>query len=134
MVVLLLRHYGRLLLTVNTTKSTVAGVFQHKFLGYSLWVAPGGGRHPPLTAQSRNAPERCPGSKLGWQAGNTPPPLTSNFSNRRMRARLSGGVAGVEWRPSPLCRFQIRLVHRARVQRGNHIGQKRTKWPSESQS
>ena len=39
---LLLKLYGRLQLTVNTTKSTVASVFQRKFLGYSFWVAPGG--------------------------------------------------------------------------------------------
>jgi RNA-directed DNA polymerase len=39
---LLLRLYGRLRLTVNQTKSTVASVFQRKFLGYSFWVASGG--------------------------------------------------------------------------------------------
>lgn len=39
---LLLKLYGRLRLTVNPTKSTVASVFQRKFLGYSFWVAPGG--------------------------------------------------------------------------------------------
>jgi len=38
---LLLKLYGRLRLTVNSTKSTVASVFQRKFLGYSFWVAPG---------------------------------------------------------------------------------------------
>ena len=39
---LLLKLYGRLRLTVNTTKSAVASVFQRKFLGYSFWAAPGG--------------------------------------------------------------------------------------------
>jgi RNA-directed DNA polymerase len=39
---LLLKLYGRLRLTVNSTKSTVSSVFQRKFLGYSFWVAPGG--------------------------------------------------------------------------------------------
>jgi len=39
---LLLKLYGRLRLTVNQTKSTVASVFQRKFLGYSFWVASGG--------------------------------------------------------------------------------------------
>jgi len=39
---LLLKLYGRLRLTVNQSKSAVASVFQRKFLGYSLWVAPGG--------------------------------------------------------------------------------------------
>ncbi len=39
---LLLKLYGRLRLKVNTAKSTVASVFQRKFLGYSFWVAPGG--------------------------------------------------------------------------------------------
>lgn len=39
---LLLKLYGRLKLTVNPTKSTVASVFQRKFLGYSFWVASGG--------------------------------------------------------------------------------------------
>ena len=39
---LLLKLYERLRLTVNSTKSTVASVFQRKFLGYSFWVAPGG--------------------------------------------------------------------------------------------
>src|ERR1700750_2504495 len=36
------RLYGRLRLKVNETKSAVASVFGRKFLGYSLWVAPGG--------------------------------------------------------------------------------------------
>jgi RNA-directed DNA polymerase len=39
---LLGRLYGRLRLKVNETKSAVASVFGRKFLGYSLWVAPGG--------------------------------------------------------------------------------------------
>ncbi|MFM0051447.1 group II intron reverse transcriptase/maturase [Caballeronia grimmiae] len=39
---LLRRLYGRLRLKVNETKSAVASVFGRKFLGYSLWVAPGG--------------------------------------------------------------------------------------------
>jgi len=39
---LLRRLYGRLGLKVNETKSAVASVFGRKFLGYSLWVAPGG--------------------------------------------------------------------------------------------
>jgi RNA-directed DNA polymerase len=38
---LLRRLYGRLRLKVNETKSAVASVFGRKFLGYSLWVAPG---------------------------------------------------------------------------------------------
>ena len=39
---LLRRLYGKLRLTVNETKSAVAGVFGRKFLGYAFWVAPGG--------------------------------------------------------------------------------------------
>lgn len=39
---LLRRLYGKLRLTVNDAKSAVASVFGRKFLGYSLWVAPGG--------------------------------------------------------------------------------------------
>lgn len=39
---LLLKLYGRLRLKVNEAKSTVASVFQRKFLGFSFWVAPGG--------------------------------------------------------------------------------------------
>jgi RNA-directed DNA polymerase len=39
---LLRRLYGRLRLKVNETKSAVASVFGRKFLGYGLWVAPGG--------------------------------------------------------------------------------------------
>jgi len=39
---LLRELYGQLRLTVNETKSTIASVFQRKFLGYSFWVAPGG--------------------------------------------------------------------------------------------
>lgn len=39
---LLRRLYGRLRLRVNETKSAVASAFGRKFLGYSLWVAPGG--------------------------------------------------------------------------------------------
>ncbi len=38
---LLRRLYGRLQLTINEAKSTVASVFGRKFLGYSLWVARG---------------------------------------------------------------------------------------------
>jgi RNA-directed DNA polymerase len=40
---LLRRLYGKLRLTVNETKSAVTSVFGRKFLGYSFWVAPGGG-------------------------------------------------------------------------------------------
>jgi hypothetical protein len=39
---LLRRCYGKLRLTVNETKSAVAGVTGRKFLGYSFWVAPKG--------------------------------------------------------------------------------------------
>jgi RNA-directed DNA polymerase len=39
---LLRRLYGGLRLKVNEAKSTIASVFQRKFLGYSFWVAPGG--------------------------------------------------------------------------------------------
>ena len=39
---LLRRLYARLRLRVNEAKSTIASVFRRKFLGYSLWVAPGG--------------------------------------------------------------------------------------------
>jgi RNA-directed DNA polymerase len=39
---LLRRLYARLRLPVNEAKSTIASVFRRKFLGYSLWVAPGG--------------------------------------------------------------------------------------------
>jgi len=39
---LLRRLYGRLRLKVNEAKSAVASAFGRKFLGYSLWVAPGG--------------------------------------------------------------------------------------------
>jgi RNA-directed DNA polymerase len=39
---LLLKLYGHLRLKVNQAKSTVASVFQRKFLGYSFWVAAGG--------------------------------------------------------------------------------------------
>jgi RNA-directed DNA polymerase len=39
---LLRRLYGKLRLTVNETKSAVAGVFGRKFLGYSFWVATDG--------------------------------------------------------------------------------------------
>ena len=39
---LLRRLYARLRLTVNETKSAVASAFGRKFLGFDLWVAPGG--------------------------------------------------------------------------------------------
>lgn len=39
---LLRRLYARLRLTVNETKSAVASTFRRKFLGFDLWVAPGG--------------------------------------------------------------------------------------------
>ena len=39
---LLRRLYGQLRLTVNETKSAVASVFGRKYLGYALWVGPGG--------------------------------------------------------------------------------------------
>jgi len=35
--------YARLHLRINESKSTVASVFSRKLLGYSFWVAPGGG-------------------------------------------------------------------------------------------
>ena len=41
---LLRRLYGKLQLTVNETKSAVASAFGRKFLGYSFWVAKGGGQ------------------------------------------------------------------------------------------
>ena len=36
------KHYNRLHLKVNETKTAVASAFGRKFLGYSLWLAPGG--------------------------------------------------------------------------------------------
>jgi RNA-directed DNA polymerase len=39
---LLRRLYGRLKLKINEAKSAVASTFGRKFLGYALWVAPGG--------------------------------------------------------------------------------------------
>jgi group II intron reverse transcriptase/maturase len=36
------KQYARLRLKINDTKSTVASAFGRKFLGYSLWAAPGG--------------------------------------------------------------------------------------------
>lgn len=39
---LLRRLYAKLRLKINESKSAVANVFGRKFLGYSLWVAPGG--------------------------------------------------------------------------------------------
>jgi hypothetical protein len=39
---LLRRLYGKLKLKVNEAKSAVASAFSRKFLGYTLWVAPGG--------------------------------------------------------------------------------------------
>jgi hypothetical protein len=33
-----------------------------------------------------------------------------NFSNRRMRTRLSGGVAGEERKLSPLCRLFLSVM------------------------
>jgi RNA-directed DNA polymerase len=39
---LLHRLYGRLKLKVNEAKSAVVSAFGRKFLGYALWVAPGG--------------------------------------------------------------------------------------------
>ena len=39
---LLRKLYGKLRLTINETKSAVAGVFGRKFLGFAFWVAPGG--------------------------------------------------------------------------------------------
>ena len=41
---LLRRMYARLHLRVNEAKSAVGSVFGRKFLGYSLWAAPKGGR------------------------------------------------------------------------------------------
>ena len=39
---LLQRLYGKLHLKINDSKSAVASAFGRKFLGYSLWAAPGG--------------------------------------------------------------------------------------------
>ena len=43
-------------LTVNVTKSAVAGVFGRKFLGYAFWVAPGGAIKRKVAAKPQTAP------------------------------------------------------------------------------
>jgi len=85
---LLRRLYEKLRLKINEDKSAVASVFGRKFLGYSLWVAPGGGikrkvadkplkafkrRVRQLTRRSggRSVPEvaeRLRSYVLGWKA------------------------------------------------------------------
>jgi hypothetical protein len=69
---LLRRLYGALRLTVNEAKSAVASVFGRKVLGYSFWVAPGG-------EVKRRVADK---------------PLNLNPSNRPVRTRMPGGVAG----------------------------------------
>lgn len=85
---LLQRLYGQLHLTVNKAKSAVASVFGRKFLGYALWVAPGGvvkrrvadkaikafkdrirALTPRITGRSlRAVTERLRSFVLGWKA------------------------------------------------------------------
>jgi group II intron reverse transcriptase/maturase len=47
--------YARLHLRINKSKSAVASVFSRKFLGYSFWVAPGGGIKRRVASKSLGA-------------------------------------------------------------------------------
>jgi hypothetical protein len=49
------RRYARLHLKVNDAKSTVARAFERKFLGYRLWVGPGGEVKRAVAAQAKAA-------------------------------------------------------------------------------
>lgn len=49
------KQYARLRLRVNEAKSTVASAFGRKFLGYSLWVAPGGEVRRSVAIKARAA-------------------------------------------------------------------------------
>jgi RNA-directed DNA polymerase len=55
------RLYAKLKLVVNQEKSTVARVWERKFLGYSFWVAPGSSS----SAESRRRPWRTSRSASG---------------------------------------------------------------------
>ncbi|MFM9438526.1 RNA-directed DNA polymerase [Janthinobacterium sp. CG_23.3] len=50
---LLRRLYGKLHLTINESKSAVAGAFGRKFLGYSLWAGPKGEVKRAVSAKAR---------------------------------------------------------------------------------
>jgi RNA-directed DNA polymerase len=52
---LLERLYGKLHLTINASKSAVAGAFGRKFLGYSLWAAPKGEVKRSVAKKAREA-------------------------------------------------------------------------------
>ena len=67
-------------------------------------AAPGGGQHPPLVAQQRHAPQVVLHAMASTGSGYPVSP-DLNFSNRPVRTRMPGGVAGersVQVRP--LCR------------------------------
>jgi hypothetical protein len=100
---LLLKLYGRLRLTVHPTKSTVASVFQRKFLGYSFWVASGGRIHRRVADKAKRT-----------------------FKQRvRELPRRSGGVSLRQWSKS--CELMYRDGKRTSVwhklQRSARAGQ-----------
>jgi hypothetical protein len=66
-----------------------------------------GGQYPPLVAQQLDASQlgAKPGhGRTGW---GYPVSVDLNFSNRPVRTRMPGGVAGESGYPLPLCRFHI---------------------------
>ena len=109
------RLYARLHLTVNETKSAVASVIGRKFLGDSLWVAKGREvklrvadkplqtfkqRIRQLTRRSGGITAPCCSTwccrlptLTGWVC---PDSHDLNFSNRPVRTRMPGGVAGAQ--------------------------------------
>lgn len=74
---LLGRLYSRLHLKMNQSKSVVASVFGRKFLGYSLWVAPGGVVRRKVAAKAslafkqriRQLTRRCGGRSMAQVVG-----------------------------------------------------------------
>jgi hypothetical protein len=82
------KMYAKLHLTINETKSAVASAFGRKFLGFSF-----------LMALKGEVDSGFPGSH------------DLNFSNRPVRTRMPGGVAGAQSADCPLCRSVQFLMH-----------------------
>ena len=73
---LLKRHYDKLYLKINASKSAVASAFGRKFLGYSLWAAPKGEVRRAVSAKARETLKQRlkPYLKSGaWNSRWTPP-------------------------------------------------------------
>ncbi len=113
---LLRRLYSRLRLKINETKSSVASAFGRKFLGYSLWVAPGGVvkrkvAAKPLLAFKRRIREltrRSGGRSMKEVAGRLWPYLPGWKAYFRLAQTSRAWLTLDEWLRHRLCAIQLK--------------------------